>query len=238
MTNLTTSTIEAPEVIYDKVTKIRDKSIKFRKWKIKDKRKFSENSFTVDEDNEIIDSTSPLVYDCLENPNIILSPEEFRYVFTQIRKESLGNDIEFEFTCASCESKFNKTLKLTEIVKPMGTKYSDIVVKNIKLGIGDIINKEFYESKIGACISESEEYLVDFLLHINSINNKENFTYDELVTYFDNLDVDISEEILEKWEAQKFYIDDTVEIECPECKVKEIYSFDEIPGFIPESWYE
>ena len=37
-----------------------------------------------------------LVYDCLELPNTILSPDEFRYVLTQIRKESISETIDFE----------------------------------------------------------------------------------------------------------------------------------------------
>ena len=54
---------------YDFSADLMGKKIKFRKWKVKDKKKFFENP------NNVLKTKEALVYDCLEDKNIALSDD-------------------------------------------------------------------------------------------------------------------------------------------------------------------
>jgi hypothetical protein len=55
------------------------------------------------------------------------------------------------------------------------------------------------------------------------------------VEYFDEMDIDKFDVILEKYNEMRFTVDNTKEFKC-ECGHKQIFEFDEIPGFFPDSW--
>ena len=60
---------------------------------------------------------------------------------------------------------------------------------------------------------------------------------DEIIDLFDNMDIDEFDNIFNQWEDIKFKIDDKYNVECPSCNDSVVYSFDEIPGFFPPSWF-
>lgn len=221
---------------YEHSLTVRDNIIKYRKWKVKDRKKFIKMLSDIENIKEQ-EASNVLVYDCLENPKVILSPEEYRYVLTQIRKTSIGGDIDFKFTCSACKSPFNVKLDLDYIVKPKFSEYLNIKVDEIKIELGDVISKEHYDKRISDCKSEEDIYLTDFLYHIKSINGNNTFTFDELSNYFDNLDTDDVDNIFDEWDTMRFIVDDLAEVECPKCGHKENYIFDDLPGFFPTKWF-
>lgn len=214
--------------------RIRNKEIKFRKWKVKDKKDFVNLINNDGTEKEIADV---LVYSCLENPNIALTADEYRYVIGQIRKESLGAKIDFNFKCSACDENFVQAISIDEILKPVYSDYQTIKKDGTTIEIGDIVNKTYYDAAIDKCESTEEEYFVDFLYHIHSINGNSAFTYDELVKIVEDLDMAVFDGILDEWDKQRFKIDDNVDVSCTSCGAVETYTFDEIPGFFPETWF-
>jgi len=216
--------------------KLRDNTINFRKWKVKDRKKFIDSLRNEDNIDERKISES-LVYDCIDN-DIVLSSDEFRYVLTKIREESIGDTVDFNFTCSKCKEDFTVTYKLDDILKPEYKEYSDIIIDDINIEIGDIsLKKEFYDKYISECENMSEIYFIDFLAHIKSINSDTSKSFNELTEYFEDLDTDIFDQILDKWEEMRFKINDKNEVTCSHCGFKEDYIFDDIPDFFPKKWF-
>ena len=82
----------------------------------------------------------------------------------------------------------------------------------------------------------SEDEIFDLLLRVESFNGDDSFTLEELIAKFDDLDIDVLEDVLNQWEDNKFVVNDINEVVCPKCKNVELYSFDAIPNFFPETW--
>ncbi len=211
--------------------KLGTKELTIRKWKAKEKKEFLR---TV-RNSESLDSLQDvLVYNCIEE-KVALNADEFKYMMTQIRSYSLGDEIELEFYCEHCKSKFLNTIKLHEIIKPVFSENKEIKSKNYNISIGDIRNPEFYKNIILNNPSEEKDY--DFYLRIESINSDDSMTLEEIIELFNEMDIDEFDSIFEQWEDIKFKIDDVAEIECKKCQHTVKYSFDEIPGFFPPAWF-
>lgn len=204
-----------------------DITVTIRKWKGKDKKEFL--NILKSNPSSPIQLMEPLVYPCIEE-NVVLSLEQFRYVLTRIRVYSLGDEIEFDFFCQECEKSHKETLKITDVIRGSGKKITNIKLDDIEIKIGNIKNKEIYNKMV------EEDELFDLLLRIEKINGDDAFTLQSLIDFFDDLDIDVLENIIKEWDKIRFKVDDTNEIECPHCKTKTTYSFDEIPGFIPDTW--
>lgn len=213
--------------------KIRNNEINFRKWKVKDKKNFIEAV-----KNNDAEGIQHLIYDCLEKPNIALTQDEFKYVLLNIRSQSLGEDLTFDFTCVQCEKDFMFDAKILDIMKPDAHKFGRIKSGSTSIKIGEIANREFYEDSLAQCNSEEERYLVDFIYHIKEFNGNDGFTFEQAFDFVNNLDLDIGEDILSQWEAMRFKINDVSEVTCPHCKHTQKVQYDELYGFFPDSWFE
>lgn len=209
-----------------------DKEFTIRKWKAKEKKAFL-NTIRTSESLESLQDI--LVYGCIEE-NVAFNAEEFKYVLSQLRSYSLGDEIELEFFCESCKSKFIRTVKLSDIVKPIFSKMKEIKTKNYNIQIGHIRNPDFYKKITRENPSEEKDY--DFYLRIHSINSDDSMTLDEIVELFNEMDIDEFDSIFEQWESMRFKIDDITDIECKKCGDTVKYSFDEIPGFFPPAWFK
>lgn len=212
--------------------KLGNKELTIRKWKAKEKKEF----LNTVRKSETLDSLQDvLVYNCIEE-KVALNAEEFKYMMTQIRSYSLGDEIELEFYCDSCKSKFLNTVKLSEIVKPVFSNTNEIKTKNYKIKMSTIKNVDYYKEVIKNNPTEEKDY--DFYLRIDSINADDSLSLEEIVDLFNEMDIDEFDSIFEQWEAIRFKIDDVTEISCKKCESTVKYSFDEIPGFFPPSWFK
>lgn len=209
----------------------KDKEITIRKWKAREKKEFL-NTVRNSESLDTLQDT--LVYNCIEE-KVAFNADEFKYVLTQIRSYSLGEDIELEFFCDDCKKKFLNTIKLSRIVKPVFSDKNEIKTKNYKIKLGDIRNVDFYKETIKNNPQEEKDY--DFYLRIMSINGDDSLTLNEIIDLFDNMDIDEFDSIFQQWEDIRFKIDDTAEVKCKNCDSAVKYIFDEIPGFFPPSWF-
>ena len=205
-----------------------DKVITIRKWKGKDKRTFV--SVLKNPESTELDLMNAICYSCIEEP-VVLSIDEFRYVLSRIRAFSLGEEFSIDFYCKKCGELFTKEFKLSEVFRPSFSPVKEINGGNVHIKLDDIKNKEFYYKKL------KEDQIYDLLLRIEEFNGDDSFTLEQLIEKFDELDVDVIEKIFTIWEESRFKIDDENEVQCPHCGNVELYKFDEIPGFFPQSWF-
>ena len=203
-----------------------DKTLHYRKWKGHNKKKFISLMNSENDQKEIADA---LVYSCIEE-DVPLSPDEYKYMMSRIRAYSLGEEIKMEFYCKECGNIFTKDLLIKDLIRFKYKKLDEIKFKDIMIKLGKIKNKDFYLQKI------QEDINYDFLLRIEKFNDSDTFTLEELENIIDDLDIDILENIMEQYLDAKFRLDDINTITC-DCGHEHTYQFDELPGFLPESWY-
>lgn len=210
-----------------------NKTVTIRKWKGKDRKQFVK----LIRDKDLINPEfmNALVYDCLDE-NVTLNAEEFRYVLTRIRAFTLGENIKFKFSCDKCEETFEEERELKNVLRYNYKDIKEIKVKDVIIKIGEIKNREFYQKVISENTDDVDFY--DFLLRVESVNGNDMFTFEQLVEFFDDLDVDVLEEIVSIWNDGKFEIDDINQVICPHCNHKMTYIFDELPEFFPSKWFE
>lgn len=206
---------------------LKNKEITIRKWKGKDKREFIK--LMQEKTPNEVSIMNALVYDCIEE-DVTLSPEEFKYVLSQIRAKSLGEEITYNFYCTECGETHERKYNISDIMRPVFEDVNFISHGGINITLGEIKNKEYYLNKI------QEGNIYDFLLRIEDINGNDAFDLDYLIDFFDDLDIDVLDEILKQYDKIKFKIDDVNTFEC-DCGFKEDYKFDEIPEFFPSDWF-
>lgn len=205
-----------------------DKTLNIRKWKGKDKKNFISALHKSDVSEKEIMNT--IVYSCVEE-DVVLSVDEFRYVLSRIRAISLGETIEIEFYCNECGNVHKQKFDLKDVIRYTHTPLSEIKVGDVHITLGDIKNRDAYIKRVG------QDEIYDFLMRIETFNDDDAFTMESLVEKFDDLDLDVLEEIMGIFESSKFKVDDRNDVKCPECGHVETFIFDELPGFFPNSWF-
>lgn len=206
-----------------------EKTITISKWKGKNKKNFVK-LLNSDEPNEqkVMDT---LVYSCIEEKDVILSTDEFRYVLSKIRALSLGENIDFEFYCEKCKEIFKRRIKISDTIRYTYKDLKEIKIPGAMIKLGPVKNKEMYLNKI------AEDPDFDMLFRIESINGNDTFTLNELENIIDDLDIDVLEKVVSIFDEHKFKIDDTNTVTC-DCKHEMKFKFDELPDFFPSSWFD
>ena len=216
--------------IYDQEVKLRGKMIKFRKWKVKDKKKYLENI------NNIPVAREALIYDCLEDKKIALDEEELKFMIVQIRMASLSDPIQYSFVCEDCTSPYEFAANLKEIITLDGNSQGEIAFGNTVFEMGSILNKEFYQSMYLSAKTQDEKDLIDFMLHVKSFNGNDGFTFEMLNEFISEMDAIEFEKIFIQWQIMRTRVNNVGPVHCPHCGHEEWYEFDALPGFFPKSW--
>jgi len=207
-----------------------NKTLNINKWKGRHKKEFLK-ALTADDDlfnnSELMNI---LVYSCIDEQNVILTDDEFRYVLSRIRAYSLGEDIDIEFYCPKCGNLYEKTFQIKDIIKYTYTPMKEIKVGDVEIKLCEIRNKEIFEKMT----AENPDY--EMLFKIQSFNGNDTFNLEQLEAMIDDLDVDVLDKIISIYEKNKFKIDDINVVTCT-CGHETIYEFDELPGFFPASWF-
>lgn len=211
-----------------KELKFNNKIIKFRQWKVKDKK-------LLDTSKTKYDRRKVYVYNCLENPETPLDIEEFNYVLVNIRDFSLNKPIEYVLNCPYCGDKVVKSLNISEVVSCSDADYSPIVVGDLVIELQDVQSQKLYEENAILAKTLSERYLADFALHVKSINGND-LTYEQVISQLENLDVGTYEQIFTQWDSKRFKCNFTSDIQCDKCKEITTYSFEDVKDFYPNSW--
>lgn len=212
-----------------KEIELNGKKIRFRKWKVKDKRNL-DKAQTTPERRQIF------VYDCLEDPNTPLDIEEYNYVLACIRDFSLHTPLNYEVECPDCRHKIQMGQTALQVVEPIYARYSLIEFKGHSIEVGGIRDKQTYESAILKAVTAMERYITDFALHILKIDGNDVTSIEEVVAFIEDLDVDDYESVFEQWDSMRFKCNVIHPVECPECKKTHDIDFSDMPTFFPASW--
>lgn len=219
--------------MYDYSVSLRDREIKFRKWKVKDRNKFKA-AFNAGNDPKILEQA--LVFDCLEDPTITLTPEEYRYLMIRIRKESIGNNLHYEFGCKHCGTDYEFDIDLEDTFKPSVKPYGVLKSGNTEFEMGEIQNLKLYKEEVSKFQVEEERILFDFLMHVKRLNGSDAFRFEDLFNFVNDMDLNVADDIFNQWNEMKFNLIDTRAVQCPNCAKIENIRFDIMPGFLPENW--
>jgi len=226
--------INQTDQIYNYSLKVGNKTIKYRKWKVKDRKKY----ITSVKNNDEIKTKEAIIYDCIEDKNIVLSDEECKYVLINIRTKSFNTNVNYVFNCEKCKTDYEYNANILDLVKPTFKPLRAISVnvdnKNYNVAVGELRNRQFYEEMISS--HKDEKDIIDFILHIQAFNDNVSFTFDEIVQIVNDMDIDAFDAIYREWENMRFKLDCTHQVQCPNCAEKDIYIFDTFPGFFPNNW--
>lgn len=209
--------------------KLNNQEITIRKWKAKEKLAFTDIMKNKKDKSSLVDL---LVYNCIEE-DVAFSKDEYKYVLSKIRSLSLGDEIPLQFTCEHCDEQFITVINLSEVIKPIFKDVNEISTEKYDIKLGKIKNTKYYKEVINQAPDE-----LDFYLRIQSINDNDGYSLEEIIEYFGNMDVQDFDDIFEQWDKIKLTIDDVQVIECPHCNGKTQYEFDDIPGFFPANWFK
>ena len=217
------------------------KEITIREWKGKDRKAFKKLiSETPTEELSEDKIAQTLVYDCIEE-DVVLNPYELKYILGKIRSISISDDIKFIWTCSNpeCDHQNTSDLKISEIYKPIvfdGIDVPEFKLNGLEVKFQNVKNTKFYKTAIAE--TNLEVFLVDMALHIKSIGQNEAWTLQQILDYFDEeCSIKELDDLWNNYRKCMFKLEDTVELECTECKQKQAYKFDEIPGFFPGTWF-
>jgi len=216
--------------MYNFSTKIRDKEVKYRKWKVKDKKKYT-NALI---EKNSIDIADALVYDCIEDKNLSLTSNEYRYMLMKIRCETVGSIVDFNIVCKECGNEFLIEEDINNVLTPSYNDYDILKTNNVTLKMGSIKNKQAFIEYLKDAKTVREIYLIEFLMQIEEINGEDIFTIEYLNDFIDNLDYGDAEELFYQWEEMLFNIDSKHEATCPHCNHTDEYNFEKIPDFYPD----
>lgn len=212
-----------------KEIELNGRTIKYRKWKVKDKK-------ALDNAETNLERRKVFVYNCLENPDTPLDIEEYNFVLSLIRDFSLHNTLDYDLECPDCNHNFSVSKTSAQVVQPIFANYGTIEFKGNVLTVGNVRNRGLYEESINKTLTSMERYITDFALHIQSINGSDVSSVDEVVNFLYDLDVDDCEKAFEQWELMRFKCNVIQPVECPNCKKVNNFDFSDMPTFFPSSW--
>lgn len=224
--------------LYNKgVIEIPNGTVYYRKWKVKDKT-------AMEASKNISDLKYALVLNCIENDhNYALDNEEINFLLHNIRNESVHKPLKHTFICPDCGHTFNKEINIEDIVKTEGGNYNEegnVIVGDYNIQFGNPINQDLYNEFMSIIDSSNYQlFVIDMVLHIRKFNDMVVNTRDDVIkvaSEVDEIDADIADEIISKWNSIRYKVVIDNEIECPECFSACKLNFEDLPGFYPSSW--
>lgn len=211
---------------YPYSTKLKNRIVQYRKWKVKDKKNFVANK-----DNPI-GLKSAIVYNCVSDDKAVFTTEEYKFILAKIREVSIKEPIVYDMEC-DCGNEFVFEADLDKIMTGSFKKSNAIDSGLHKFAMADIQNRDYYENTILANPEEAE--LIDFIFSIKTYNNG-TISFEEMNEIINEMDLNDFEDIMIQWNALKFKLDNTFDVDCPKCKKSELYEFDDLPNFFPGTW--
>jgi hypothetical protein len=210
---------------------INGKQVEFRQWKTKDEKEFlilKENSEELS-DEDIFKS---LVIPCLKDPSQKLTEGEKQMVMLEIRKKSLGESLDIQFTCGKC-SKYNEIkIKLSDIVKYKPFKLEQVTKNDISITFKDVIDvtKLFSDNLTSYNFSK-------FVMHVDTVTiNNEVYkadSFEDTYEFFDNMDVELFDFFYEKLASQAETINYEAKSKCIFCQSEQDIGLGDIPNLFP-----
>jgi hypothetical protein len=212
-----------------------NKIVTITPWKTKTKKEFlnkiKSSKDNIDE-NLILDI---LFYPYIEPKDIYLSEQEIQWLFVNIRKISIHQNLDFQIKCGNCEENIPLLVPIENICEYSENNLfieEDIIIDNktLKIKWKDLKNKNSLESMIKNYPDETPG-TIEMLLHIESIDGKEIQSFGEILEFYEDLSLDASENIIKSYNKNKPKVTIKTEAICPSCDYKDIYYFESIPDF-------
>lgn len=206
------------------------RNVEIRKWKVKDRLTLKKSFNSGDAEAQIEKTLKILVWNCI-NGKIALNKDELEYVFAQIRRHSIGDAIEFQYTCQNpeCNKLAAQKMCISQIWRPQYQalrNFGDFEFQEIQ-------NIDYYNKKMKEYNYSS---MIDLALHIKTYK-RQPMSDIEYLKIFENLNTDEMDSILDTWEAMAFHLDRYNSMICPYCGHENGFDFDEIPNLIPPIWF-
>jgi hypothetical protein len=231
-----------------------DKILHFRLWKGKDRRTVHNIINTEGIDIEKIYDV--LTYGCMKEKNIYITEDEKQYVLYMIKNESMSDVLIFDYVCSECSTVNTEVVNYSNILKPKLSNFEDISIEGLTFSIKPIIQNAFNRNTLTNAKNSFDKLFYELLLSIRSISvNKntkntettetikddievyEDYSFEELTFFVDNLESQIFDELVEQYSKQRFELKPVIDCECEnnECKHITKIVIDSIPDFI-EDW--
>lgn len=205
----------------------KNRSMKYRKWKVKNKR-------SLDAAETVREKRDALVYSCLDS-DICLDAEEFNYLLVLIRDFTDPRPFNYNFRCRKCGEDIDYSVDLTKIYHIKLANFEPIESKGHVFELDHIPSerKDIYESLQDKLKNENDKLLNDFAFHVVKLDGNECEPSDviEILNEFDFLDY---AEMMIKFGRMRFSVDKLNSVQCPSCSDSEMFLFDELPDFFPE----
>jgi len=230
------------EEVYSKEITIRPgKVVQARKWKVKDRKNLKKLIEERGEDISPIQLASVLIFPVLKDKDILLTEEEIKFLLSEIRAISISDKFKFNYICSNEDcNKFNEQeIEIKDVNKPKFNDWGIVKIDDIEIEFGEIVNSKFYYEKMYEFKDQSERNLADMAMHIVRVNDLEaSIKFEQFMLYFNEMDTDQLDEIVQEYKKQKFIQDNEHECTCTFCGSKQKFIFDEIPDFFPKHWFE
>lgn len=205
------------------------KEIWFRKWRVKDRIALERA-----EGQSAVRQT--LVYNCLEDKDLVLDDYEYQYVLIKIRQASVGDTIKYNFVCSKCNTPFEYESSIDKTMEPIDANYNPIEVEGYRIELGPVINRKAYEDVIFGIEDITERKIADMVMHFRAINGNMKLGYKDTMAIITEMDVDVFQDIWNQWDQCHFRLNRIHPVNCPECNKEMLIEFDDLPGFFPEKW--
>lgn len=219
---------------YDNTAIIGNKKIKFKPWTTKNEKDYL---IAVESEENINDSMlfDILVKPCLEDPNIILSTNEQKMLIIEIRKKSIGPTFSMNFSCPKCKQVNDIDIEFDNIIKYKPENFGKVKSNNIEFEFGPIVSENLKKRLEGQ--ENSVEYsFIELLIHIHSITingtKEENFSFDELNSFMEEIPSNIFDDVFRKFTEMKGSLNFKYKTKCLICNEESDLDFDYIPGFL------
>lgn len=222
-------TLENNDPLFKYKVQIRDKTIEFRKWKVKDRK-------TLMQAKNDVERRKALVYNCIKDQNIALDNEEFNFMLEKIRSVSVKDKLKYTLTCDECNKEFNLSVDIEDLIDCSYNDYRPLVYDDLTIEVQDIKNRDFYENTIVTVTDTQERFLYDLALHIKSINGNSSMSFQNVLDFLLDLDIDAYNSIYDQFNKVRFRCVNLQSVECPYCHGETVFNFNDFPDFFPKSW--
>lgn len=222
-------TLENNDPLFKYRVQIRDKTIEFRKWKVKDRK-------TLIQAKNDVERRKALVYNCIKDQNIALDNEEYNFMLEKIRSVSVKEKLKYTLTCDDCNKEFNLSVDIEDLIDCSFDDYKPLEYNDLIIEVQDIKNRDFYENTIVTVTDTQERYLYDLALHIKSINGNSSMSFQSVLDFLLDLDIDAYNSIYDQFNKVRFRCVNLQSVECPYCHGETVFNFNDFPDFFPKSW--
>jgi DNA-directed RNA polymerase subunit M/transcription elongation factor TFIIS len=205
----------------------KNKIVEVKPWKTKTKKDFLKIVKAKQLDIVEEDLVNSLVLPYVTPNDIYFSSDEIQYLLVILREISINENIITELICKKCNESFDVSKNVKDFCKYQTSQYP--------VTIGKYTWRDIKSSNSVQNISKKHpdelQNDIEMLLHIEAIDGKMVESFEEILDYFENLELDESKTIYEDYDKVKSKLSLEFDETCPKCGDRNTYYFETIPNF-------